>query len=45
VKANKARATKAVSAKDAGYDDPKDGNNKEAITGSKLVMTLQEWPL
>ena len=24
-----------MSTKDAGYDDPKDGNNKEAITGSK----------
>ena len=35
MKANKERATKAVSTKDAGYDDPKDGNNKEAITGSK----------
>ena len=35
VKANKARVTKAVSVKDAGYDDPEDGNNKEAITSSK----------
>ena len=35
VKANKARATKAVSGNDAGYDDLEDGNNKEAITSSE----------
>ena len=35
MKANKARATKAVSSKDAGYDDPEDGNNKGAVASSK----------
>ena len=35
VKANKARATKAVSGNDAGYNDLEDGNNKEAITSSE----------
>ena len=35
MKANKAGATKAVSVKDAGYNDPEDGNNKEANTSSK----------
>ena len=34
-KANKARATKALSIKDARYDGLEDGNNKEAITSSK----------
>ena len=34
-KANKARATKALSVKDARYDGLEDGNNKEAITSSK----------
>ena len=34
-KANKPRATKATSVTDDGYDDPEDGDNKEAITSSK----------
>jgi hypothetical protein len=35
VKANKARTTKAVSSKDARYDDPEDGNNKGTVANSK----------
>ena len=35
MKANKARATKAVSSKDAGYDELEDANNKGAVTSSK----------
>jgi hypothetical protein len=35
VKANKARVTNAVSGNDDAYDDPEDGNNKEAVASSK----------
>ena len=35
MKANKARATKAVSCKDARYKDLEDGNNKGAVASSK----------
>ena len=35
MKANKARAKKAVSGKDAGYNGPEDGDNKRAVASSK----------
>ena len=35
MKAKQARVTKTVSGKDAGYNEPEDGNIKEAITSSK----------
>ena len=43
MKDNKVRATKAVSSKDAGHDDPEDGNSKGALPSSKDAMALQEY--